>query len=95
MKVMVRMARKPSGADFPATLTFRSCRMTGWPISETMKATMMYTSTLRKYQHRNAASAKAAAYRVYRASLSVLLSFIYIFFTLARKLRTWALYSSG
>ena len=74
MRMMVRMARSPFGAAFPRMRIFRSSRITGCPISDTTKATMMYTSTLLKYQHRHARMARVAAMIRYRASRSMLLS---------------------
>ena len=74
MKTMVRMASNPSGAAFPRIRIFRRSRITGWPISDTTNATMMYTSTLLKYQHKHARMARVAAMIIYRASRSMLLS---------------------
>ena len=49
-------------------------RMTGCPISETTKAAMIYTSTLRKYQHSSAMTVNIAVPTIRRESLSTLLS---------------------
>ncbi len=74
MTKIVRMASSPSGADLPRMRIFRSSRITGCPISDTTNATMMYTSTFLKYQHRHARMARVAAMMMYRASRSMLLS---------------------
>ena len=74
MDTSVKMEMSQSGADFPLMVMPFTALKTGCPSREMTNATMMYASTLLKYQHIAANMAKAPRLIRCRASLSMLLS---------------------